>query len=97
MGIQSEIDRIQHNVAGAFSAVEAMGGTVPGTRNSAGLSEAIRTIPLGAEGGDHRVLTHRDAAEQHPITAIAGLKAELDRIPEPVEALTNTELEEMLT
>lgn len=46
---------------------------------------------------DHRALTHRDAAEQHPITAIAGLKAELDRIPEPVEALTNFELEEILT
>lgn len=50
------------------------------------------------EGGttDHRRLSHRDAAEQHPIASISGLKKELDRIPEPVEALTNTELEEML-
>ena len=50
------------------------------------------------QGGttDHRGLSHRDAPEQHPISSIAGLKGELDRIPEPVEALTNSELEEML-
>jgi len=50
------------------------------------------------EGGttDHRQLSHRDAAEQHPIASISGLEKELNRIPEPVEALTNTELEEML-
>ncbi len=45
---------------------------------------------------DHRQLSHRDAAEQHPITSISGLDKELQRIPEPVEALTNTELEDML-
>lgn len=52
----------------------------------------------GEEGGttDHRVLSNRDAAEQHPIESISGLRKELDRIPEPVEALTNSELEEML-
>ena len=50
------------------------------------------------EGGttDHRRLSHRDALEQHPIASISGLEKELNRIPEPVEALTNTELEEML-
>lgn len=54
--------------------------------------------PLPESGAaDHRTLSHRDTPGQHPITAIAGLKAELDRIPEPVEALTNFELEEMLT
>lgn len=60
----------------------------------------LSSVPIegGGEGGtgDHRRLAHRDAAEQHPIRAIAGLEKELDRIPEPVEALTNTELEEML-
>lgn len=52
----------------------------------------------GGEGGttDHRALSNRDAAEQHPIDAITGLRKELDKIPEPVEALTNSELEEML-
>lgn len=58
----------------------------------------VKVVGGGGEGGttDHRVLSNRDAAEQHPIESISGLRAELDRIPEPVEALTNSELEEML-
>lgn len=54
--------------------------------------------PPSGEGGttDHRQLTHRDAEEQHPISSISGLEKVLNRIPGPVEALTNTELEEML-
>ena len=61
----------------------------------------LSSVPIeggGGEGGttDHRRLSHRDAAEQHPISSISGLEKELNRIPEPVEALTNTELEEML-
>lgn len=59
---------------------------------------ALSSVPVAGGGGtaDHRKLTGRDAAEQHPIDSISGLKAELDRIPAPAEALTNTELEEML-
>ncbi len=40
------------------------------------------------EGGtsDHRLLTGRDAADQHPIEAIAGLKEALARIPLPMTA-----------
>lgn len=55
-------------------------------------------IPGGGEGGvsDHRLLAGRDAAEQHPVEAISGLKKELARIPAPVEPLTNEELEEIL-
>lgn len=60
----------------------------------------LSSVPIegGGEGGvtDHRRLSNRDAAEQHPIESITGLRAELDRIPEPVEALTNSELEELL-
>lgn len=63
-------------------------------------NKLLSSVPVagGGEGGatDHRVLSHRDAAAQHPIESISGLRAELDRIPEPVEALTNSELEEML-
>lgn len=52
----------------------------------------------GGEGGttDHRFLTHRDAAGQHPISSIDGLEEEIKRIPAPTEALTNQELEAML-
>ena len=54
-------------------------------------------LPNGESGTtDHRQLSNRDAEAQHPIGAISGLEAELERIPEPVEALTNTKLEEML-
>lgn len=50
-----------------------------------------------AEGTtDHRELSERDAEGQHPIQSIIGLEEELNRIPEPVEALTNSELEEIL-
>lgn len=52
--------------------------------------------PFPGDPADHRLLTHRDAEEQHPIASISGLKKELDRIPEPVEALTNFELEDIL-
>lgn len=45
---------------------------------------------------DHRQLTHRDAAQQHPISAITGLKEVVDKIPVPTEALTNEELEALL-
>ena len=52
--------------------------------------------PSGGGGGDHRQLTGREAAEQHPVGAISGLAEALSRIPEPAEALTNLELEELL-
>ena len=57
-------------------------------------------IPLPAEssGGvsDHRRLTNRDAEDQHPIESITDLKKEIIRIPPPTEAITNSEIEEML-
>lgn len=57
-------------------------------------------IPLPAEssGGvsDHRQLTNRDAEDQHPIESITDLKKEIIRIPPPTEAITNSEIEEML-
>lgn len=45
---------------------------------------------------DHRVLTGREAQDQHPVEAIEGLRSELMKIPEPAEALSNFELEEIL-
>lgn len=46
---------------------------------------------------DHRQLTHRDAEGQHPINSISGLSEALDRIGDPIEPLTNLDLEELLT
>lgn len=53
---------------------------------------------LGGSGGvaDHRLLANRDAADQHPMEAITDLKKEISRIPPPTEAITNSEIEEML-
>lgn len=63
--------------------------------------EALSTVPVasgGGEGGvsDHRLLFGRDAPRQHPIDAIVNLPDELNRIPAPVEPLTNKELEDIL-
>ena len=60
----------------------------------------LSAVPVQGGGGegtsDHRLLSHRDADGQHPIASIKGLSDELDRIPEPVEALSNIELEALL-
>ena len=45
MSIQSQIDRINTNIANAYDAVTTMGGTLPQTQNSANLPAAIATIP----------------------------------------------------
>lgn len=52
----------------------------------------------GSSGGtsDHSALINRSLAAQHPIGAISGLTAEIDRIPEPVEPINNLQLEEIL-
>jgi len=45
---------------------------------------------------DHRCLSHLDGEDQHPLEAITGLRSAIARIPAPVEAITNMEMEEML-
>ena len=45
---------------------------------------------------EHGALPGRGEQGQHPVAAIEGLSGELARIPEPAEALTNFELEEIL-
>lgn len=51
----------------------------------------------GGGASDHALLTGRDKADQHPINAITGLTNAIERIPPAAEALTNLELEELLT
>lgn len=50
MSVESEILRIQHNIANAYAAVSQKGGEVPLQPTSENLSEAINTIP-GSGGG----------------------------------------------
>lgn len=46
MSVQSEIDRISANIAGAYSAVEDMGGALPEEQVSGNLEAAVRSIPV---------------------------------------------------
>lgn len=52
------------------------------------LSQVELPPPGGGEGGvsDHRLLRHRDAERQHPVSAIDGLAEELRKIPRPMTA-----------
>lgn len=51
MSVESEILRIQRNIANAYAAVSEMGGEVPLQPTSANLPAAISTIPSGGSGG----------------------------------------------
>ena len=47
MSIQSEIDRINGNVASTYSALSEMGATMPAQQNSDNLPGTVRTVPQG--------------------------------------------------
>ena len=53
-----------------------------------GTPEQLMAIMLGNIGvlGDHDKLINREADGQHPITAIAGLKEELLRLEQKIDA-----------
>ena len=50
MSIQSEIDRIQGNMADAYAAVAAKGGTLPEAQNSSNLAAAVKSIRKSGGG-----------------------------------------------
>jgi len=80
---------------------DALGYTPSGDLGLYANDKLLSAVPISGGGGggrtdDHRLLSHRDSARQHPIPAIEGLQNALDTIPAPVEALTNQELEELL-
>lgn len=47
MSVQSEIDRINGNVASTYTALSEMGATMPETQNSDNLPGTVRTVPTG--------------------------------------------------
>lgn len=54
----------------------------------------LYTKPGGGGGGgtsDHRVLDHLDAPDQHPITAVTGLRTELDSIEAKIPAQASSQ------
>ena len=52
MSIQSEIDRLNRNVAQSYEAVRERGGAVPEEANSDNLAAAINTIPESSGGSN---------------------------------------------
>lgn len=57
MSIESQILRIQQNVADAFLAIGEMGGTVPQPVSSDNLASSVRSIPSGSGSGGSPVGT----------------------------------------
>ena len=51
MSIQNEINRINQNIANAYSAMGNMGATLPETQNSDNMANTVRTIPQSSDGG----------------------------------------------
>lgn len=51
MSIASELQDLNDNILGAYSAVNTKGGTVPANKNTANLATAITSIPSGGGGG----------------------------------------------
>ena len=66
-------------------------------------ANAIPSIPwepgedpdVSGNSGDHRRLTHREDDDQHPISAISGLRDTVDNVA--TRPITNSELEAILT
>ncbi len=50
MSIKSEAERIQANIAAAYTAASAKGATMPAEQNSDNLAEAVESIPTGGGG-----------------------------------------------
>lgn len=47
MSIKTEIERIEANVAAAYTSLSGKGGTLPSVQTSANLAGAINSIPIG--------------------------------------------------
>lgn len=57
MSIQSQITRIQSNIANAYTELEGKGATMPETQNSANLAAAAASVEAGGGGGGGEVET----------------------------------------
>ena len=49
MSIESEITRINNNIAATYTALSAKGATMPATENSANLASTVATVPSGGD------------------------------------------------
>ena len=49
MSIESEITRINNNIAATYTALSAKGATMPAAENSANLASTVATVPSGGD------------------------------------------------
>lgn len=87
MSVESEILRIQHNIASAYTKVAEKGGEVPSQPNSANLAAAVQTIPQGEPyiAGDGIDITETAEGPKIGVTTpVQGIvtQAEYDALPE---------------
>lgn len=83
MSVESEILRIQHNIASAYAKVSGKGGEVPLQPTSANLAAAIASIPVGSEltAGDGLSKEGDTLSVTTPVRGIV-TQAEFDALPE---------------
>lgn len=83
MSVESEILRIQRNIADAYTKVSEKGGEVPLQPNSANLAAAVASIPAGSQltAGDGMTIADGVASVDTPVQGIF-TQSEYDDLPE---------------
>lgn len=71
---------------------DTLGYTAEGELGLYAGDKLLSSVPAPAETSDHQKLTGRDAAEQHPISAITGLAGRLERTLTTDNVLSVTEV-----
>ncbi len=84
MSIQSQINRINNNIAAAYNEVEAKGGALPEIKNSANLADATRSIPQNTlTAGDGITIQENAISVTTPVKNIT--QAEYDALSEEAQ------------
>lgn len=71
---------------------DALGYTAEGELGLYAGDKLLSSVPVPCEISDHQELSHRDAADQHPISAITGLASRLERTITTDSVLSTTEI-----
>ena len=94
---------LNQNLNILFNGIRDLADAVDHIEVGGGSTETIVQTVVQPGGGssdggtsDHKLLTNRDANDQHPITAITGLENTLSKKLDEDEALTNEEIEALL-
>lgn len=88
MSVESEILRIQHNIANTYAAVSEKGGEVPLQPTSANLAAAVASIPVIPTGGSKGDLLTKSSSVDYDAawTGLPQIGSELVKTDNPVGA-----------